>query len=370
MPRIAYFIDSPTYGGGEAVLISLCKGVREQGFDPIVFLFENTQLEAKCREENIIYKRAPEFIAFKSIKSIHKFGTAFANVLKEYKTDLLHSHLFGAIIAGSISARLAFIPDIATIHDSYTIEERFARIRLLQFAVLSGTKVITVCKHIENFLHRHAWFVDENLKTIYNGVDLPELDPIIRTKIRSELQLSEDEVAITSVGRLVELKRFERLIRSFQPLKEKYKTKLFIIGDGPERDNLNTLINDLRLSDHVKLLGFREKVSEYLQASDIFTLVSRTEGFCCSVLAAQASALPCVVTNVGGNRELVTDNESGIIIKSDTLSQITSSLETLLDDQSKRKEMGKVGRARALKHFAKEVMIRDYIQSYNDILKR
>ena len=86
-----------------------------------------------------------------------------------------------------------------------------------------------------------------------------------------------------------------------------------LVGDGEERSEIEVLIDDLAISDHVQLLGVRNDVPDLLQMADLFMLSSITEGVALTLIEAMATGLPCVATDVGGNCEVVVDGMTGLL---------------------------------------------------------
>ena len=130
--------------------------------------------------------------------------------------------------------------------------------------------------------------------------------------------MGKDEKIIIFVGALRPVKGVRYLIEAMKVIiDENRTTKLFIIGDGVERESLERLVEKLGLGDHVNFIGKvpNERVPEYMIASDVFVLPSLSEGFPVTILEAMASGLPIVATNVGGLPEIIKENENGFLVK-------------------------------------------------------
>ena len=138
------------------------------------------------------------------------------------------------------------------------------------------------------------------------GIDVESFknEQINRIKKRKELSLKENDIAVISVGDLIKRKNYQVSIEALSKTKNK-NIKLFICGVGPEQKKLEKLIQKLKLKDRVFLLGFRNDVKELLGAMDIFLITSKQEGIPRSTMEAMASSLPCVASNIRGNKDLL-----------------------------------------------------------------
>lgn len=134
-----------------------------------------------------------------------------------------------------------------------------------------------------------------------NSIDTStfEYDISIRESIRSELNIDDSAFVMGHVGRMVPVKNHEFILRVFQQVHEKNSnSKLLLIGDGPNRAILEKLATELDISNSVIFVGTRSDVGRCLQAMDVFIMPSLYEGFPVSLLEAQASGLPCVISDV------------------------------------------------------------------------
>ncbi len=174
------------------------------------------------------------------------------------------------------------------------------------------------------------WGINPNkIKVIYNGIDL-NLKNIKKDN-------NSKEKIILSVGRLVVWKGFKTLIKTMPSiLQEIPQVKLIIIGSGPQKKELEDNIYKLKLKDKVILTGQlkREKVLEYMKNSDVFVLNTQYEGFSHTLIEAFALKIPIITTNIGGNPELIKNNQEGILIKPDNKNAIKNAVIKILQDNN------------------------------------
>ena len=336
--------------------------LRELGIEITVGHFGNPWLARRCEEEQIPQLLIGAHQHFKSTLTLPLFAQSFAKEIKRHQFDAVHAHLFGATVAAALAGRLAGTRVVGTLHDSYTITERRARIYLLRIAALTGTKLVSVAEYMQTLFCSMAKFPPNSWQTIHNGVDTahykPLTDKIDREACRAQLGLPTSGVLIGSVGRLVALKRFAELIQAF--CRSPSEAKLIIIGEGPERAVLEKLVLDLDAGNRVYLLGQRDDISTLLPLLDIFTLWSETEGLSCSITEAMACGLPCVVSDVGGNHELITSGQNGYLLPAEGQEILNKTLTELTASHSMRKLMGEAALQQTITHFSIDTMAHKY----------
>ena len=172
--------------------------------------------------------------------------------------------------------------------------------------------------------------------------------------------------AIT-ISRLAPLKRNDEIIKIFSQVQNK-KSKLFIIGDGEEYQNLEKLIKELKLEDKVYLVGYKthEEIQDYLLDSSVFLMASETEGLPMVLLEAMSYGVPCLAYDIpSGVNDIIEDSVNGYIIKNRDKKLYLEKLDKLLDDDNLRKKMGKKALEKSL-----EFSNSNILKIWNKILKR
>lgn len=367
MTKVAHFIDSIDPGGAETLIVEMCRRLPDFDFSVEVLHFGNPWLSEKCAQFRIPASIVPGYKLYKSIITIPLFSIVFAQFLRSRKIDLLHSHLLGPITGASIGSYLARVSHLGTIHDTYSIDERQKRMYLIQLSLIFDTKLVTVSRYIHAYFSNKSALFSNYMKTIYNGIDVELYRVRRKSHIREELLLDPTEIVLISVGRLVAIKGYDVLIESFSQLESLLPLRLLIVGDGPNRKAIEIMIKEKGLVDKVKLLGFRDDVPELLRASDCFVLSSRSEGLSYSIMEAMASGLPQVITDVGGNSELVVDGVSGYLVPVDDHVAFAKKLQILIEDREKRKQFGGVASRIAKEKFSVKAMMDRYVFEYLDM---
>lgn len=179
-----------------------------------------------------------------------------------------------------------------------------------------------------------------------------------------------DKFIFLTVGRLVPVKNIGMQIGAMEEVVKKYSNvELWIIGEGSERKNIESMIKNLELGGKVKLLGWRNDVKKYYDQADVFLLTSHSEGWPLVILEAANYGLPIIMTDVGSAGELIINNESGIVIPVSDEVKLKEAMLSLIKNFELRKKLGE-GARRAVNNLpAKEKILELYKKSWELALK-
>lgn len=186
------------------------------------------------------------------------------------------------------------------------------------FRAYLAKRILAVSNEVKQKLVK--WYGHPQTKIFigYHGVDTKIFSTDVFTKqiMRREFKIKEDDIVLISASRLVKVKCLHRLINAFDTVYQEFKNSwLFLLGDGPLRNELEELAN-LKLSKaRIKFLGFKEDVSPYLKMSDIFVLPSDIEGFGNATLEAMSTGLICIRTKTAGADEVIKDGINGFLVE-------------------------------------------------------
>ena len=193
----------------------------------------------------------------------------------------------------------------------------------------------------------------------------------MRNHARKKLNLPDNVPIIIFVGRLHPNKNLTMLLKVAASLKQRsLGFQLYIVGDGPQYESLLDMVENENLADAVHLVGVSDQIALWLQAADVFVLSSLTEGMSNALLEAMAYGLPVVVTDVGGNKDMVIDGENGYRVPLDDVKQFASCLERLLRDSDLRQSMSAAGRGLVESHYDITNVATQYVALYKELLNR
>ena len=161
----------------------------------------------------------------------------------------------------------------------------------------------------------------------------------VREEKRIELKLNENDVALVSMGDLIERKNYDTAIRAIAEAKNP-ALQYFICGKGPKEENLKALAESLGISEQIHFLGFRSDMKELLTASDIFLFTTKQEGLPRSMMEAMASGLPCIASKIRGNTDLLENAEGGYLCDTNDISAYAEKINLLAFDTALREKLG------------------------------
>jgi glycosyltransferase involved in cell wall biosynthesis len=367
--NVAYFIDSVVRGGAEEVVVQNARIVSERaGYRVWIYHFGNQYISDFCKQHNIKDIILPIQHAFKSSKRMPLFWWGFRKILRKDNPDILHSHLYGAITGACIPARLAGIPHLGTLHDIYMIEDSPLRAIPVRFSAMVGTTLCAVSEQMRQFYLQRTRLAPERILLNYNGVHLLN-SQASRDGLRSNFGINPDDVVVTFVGRMVALKRVDKILEIARML-DLPNIKFLLIGEGEEFDDLQQSVMRYNLENKVIFTGYRSDIEDLLCISDMYMLISTTEGLSCSLLEAMSAGLPAVVSDVGGNGEIVQHGVNGFVHPVEDIERRRDSVRQIACDKTLRAKLGAAARERIETQFSLHANVERYLQIYDSILKK
>lgn len=346
MKKVLFLIHTLGAGGAEKVLINLVNNLDQSKYDITLMTVIDTGIFKQDIAKGIKYKtifKLPHGNAKKSgeksgslhenyscIKAImKKTYTVFwryANCAKIYKHFVKEKYDYEIAFLEGICAKI-----IASSNNDKSIKYSWVHVDLLNerksesfFKNLDEekkiygqfNKIVCVSNVVKNSVKQKLGIKEQKLETLYNIIDSKE----ISNKSLDRIELEKDCLTFVSVGRLSNQKGYDRLIDAATKLKKgNAKFKIYIIGEGPEKKNLESQIEKNNMSDVIYLLGFKKNPYVYMNFADVFICSSRAEGF--STVASEAVVLgkPCIVTDCSGMRELFgEEGQYGFITENST----------------------------------------------------
>lgn len=174
------------------------------------------------------------------------------------------------------------------------------------------------------------------------GIDISQynIETSTREEKRIELGLSDNDIALISMGDLIERKNYDTAIRAVAQASNK-SLHYYICGKGPEEDNLRALAQNLNVAEQIHFLGFRSDIKELLTAADIFLFTTKQEGLPRSMMEAMASGLPCVASKIRGNTDLLENTDGGFLCDTTDAFAYAENLNLLAENADLREAMGR-----------------------------
>jgi glycosyltransferase involved in cell wall biosynthesis len=295
---------------------------------------------------------------------------ALAAIIREARPDLVHALMYQAIQLCRFVKRRSGVP--FRLVSSPRVNYRTRSIwSLLVDRWLRGADDLLIAESeaSRDFLTRRLGYAAERVRTVHNGVELPEVPSAAeRKRARLQLGLREDETLLLAMGRLDEQKGPRVLVEAAARLKRGRKPRCAIIGDGPWRDRLRAQVARLGLQRVVQLPGERGDVRSWLSAGDIFVLPSLWEGLPNALLEAMALGLPVAASRVDGVCEAVADGRDGLLVPPGDPAALAQALASLMDDAGLRLRLGRAARARVAGDFTLTAMLSGHENAYQQVL--
>lgn len=311
-------------------------------------------------------------------------------IIQRFKPDIVHTHASKPGALGRWAAYRSGVPVIVHTFHGHVFHSYFNRLKTELFKQVErkmaavSTRIIALSDLQKYELsEEHKICEAEKIVVIPLGFDLNRFQDkkeLKRSKFRNEYNLSEDELAIGIVGRLVPIKNHELFIRSIAQLKllTKRKFRAFIIGDGERKNELVALCRDLGLSvslfpdkspADVTFTSWIREVDVANAGLDIICLTSRNEGTPVSLIEAQASGKPVVSTNVGGVENVVYSGKTGMLVNHLDVLHYTQSLVEVVTNDALRIQMGEAGWKHVSTKFHYTRLVDDMRNLYYELLQ-
>lgn len=358
--KIVHVITGLGMGGAERVVCDLSDYLSSKGNEVLLIYLYG--------EANILPGKNVKVIKLDIFKLIPSLMKAI-KLIKQYKPDLVHSHMFHANIFSRM-LRL-FCPGLKIINTAHSGNEgNKARMTLYRITNFLSDGFYSVSKQaVLDFENKGA--VKRNcMKFVLNGVNTNRYvySDTARDKIRQSLQLNDEVYMILSVGSLRDAKDVYTAIESAKLLKEQYNTnfKWFVVGDGPLYNELDKKLTRDELHEYFVFLGTKNNISEYYSAADLFVSSSKWEGFGLAIAEAMACKLPIVATSTGGATEIVRCDQDLVPVAAPSLlaETISNKIKSGLcstRDQNNREHI--------LKNFSLEASCEKWIEAYIEVVE-
>ena len=212
------------------------------------------------------------------------------------------------------------------------------------------------------------------IKVIHNGVDTLKFQPAQdKRKIKRELGLDPEDIAIVSVGRLYARKGLFTLIESMPAVVKRFKNAKFIISGKGQSDEMHKLIvysEKLGVKDNIIFTGYYpdKKLPKLYQAADVFAFSTFYEHHPFAVLEAMSTGLPIVTTSVGGIPETISSGKNGFLVEPFNSAQFANKILYLLEHSAEAKGMGALARKTVLERFDWQIVVKEAMKVYDEAL--
>lgn len=349
--RILFFITSLAGGGAEKVLVNMVNHLSKEKYDITVQTLFDVGVNKQYLDSHVNYRSVYK----RPVRGISRFFLFF-NPSKLYKKMIHNSYdIVVSYFQGPTTRIVAACPYEQTrivqwVHNEFHEKKKIARCyRSLNECIKLQRRfnaTIYVAESVRDiYLHTFPEIKGNDI-VLYNVVESDKIQSMAEESIDSKEVLFSGQVNLISVGRFVQQKAFDRLIRiTSRLIASGYDVKLLLLGSGALESQLKKLVKELGMSSYVEFLGYQTNPYKYVNNADLFVCSSLHEGFSTAVTESLIVGTPVITTECSGMYELLGNNEYGIIVDNDEealfegIKRIVSNPETLmmLKDQAKKR---------------------------------
>ncbi len=367
--------------GGPAYQAGLLSGRRMAGYETL--LVHGTLAPGEQSMADFAAREGAQMRYVPSLgKSINPLADALAlrtliAIVREFRPQIVHTHTAKAGFLGRLAAMLIRPrPVIVHTYHGHVLEGYFGPGRTRLYRMLErllarrSDSLVGVSHATVAELVRLGVAPRDRFRVIPLGLDLDRfanLDPRPTGPLRGELDVAEDEVLVTYIGRIVPIKRLDVLLLAVRAARiQGAPLRLALVGDGDQRPRLERLARQLGIEGSVNFLGYRRDPVAIAAASDIYALSSDSEGTPVSLIEGAAAARPAVATAVGGVPEVVTP-ETGILVPPRDHDAFGNALARLAADAGLRLGLGEGARQRVLNRYGATRYVADIAALYEHL---
>jgi glycosyltransferase involved in cell wall biosynthesis len=363
--NVCFFNSNKVWGGGEKWHFQQASKLHALGHRVVLITTPHSDLSKKVSASHISQKSFK--IGNLSYLNPWKMFILY-RFFKIHQTQVVIFNLPADVKCGGIAAKLAGVPKIIYRRGMPHPLRRTWLNKFLFTKIL--TDIIANSEEIKNSLLQHnlnsnkeSWPDEKKIHVLYNGIDVSTLPPLRSLSVKN----LESTLILGNVGRLVEQKNQESLIKLALELKKSLKGlnlkfKIKIAGEGPLKSILEDKIEESQLQNDIELLGHLADVSSFMNEIDIFVFPSLFEGTSNALLEALAYGKPVIAYNVSSNPELIIQGKNGFLVPAFDQTVFAQNVLKLIQDFELRQSMGSESRALIIQKFKSEVIFEQFLK--------
>lgn len=346
-------------GGAEHVVVNLADELIKLGHTvKIAYLSGSVLVSPKRSEIELIP------IGMRGTKDFLKAFFKLRNIVKDFKPDVVHSHMFHSNIISRLIRLAIYVPKlICTVHSS----NEGGKFRMLAYRLTDSLADISTNvsqQSVNDYINKGAAKYGR-MVSIANGIDTEKFryNAVFRESLRSELCVSSEKI-ILAIGRLHVAKDYQNLLYAVDKLKTiRTDFKVFIVGEGLLENDLKKITKEKGIEHFISFLGVRRDIKELMSAADIYVMSSAWEGLPMVILEAMACERFVVTTDCGGIRGVVGSN--GFIVEPKNYTALADRLNDALDMTfEERFSIGKLARKSIVNNYSLSANVDAYLELY------
>jgi len=330
--RILILITTLTFGGAETQVVRLATELKMRGWTVcVVCMVKPTAYMSQLEEQHIPVHSLDMKRGVPDLRAIFRL----TSLIRDFRPDIVHCHMFHANLLGRVTRLFCRIPAlVCTAHNFRETSEKdgptWHKELLYRVTDPLADKTTIICNAAFERYVRVGAVPRRKFQMVPNGIDTDHFtrSKNRREKAREALGIGSEFVWL-AVGRLVKQKDYPTLFRALE-LRKHEQFVLLIAGNGPLEEELKEECRARGLERHVRFCGAREDILDLYSAADAFVMSSEFEGLSAALLEAASTGLPAVVTDVGGNADVVTDEVTGYVVPPMAPKQLAAAMHRLM----------------------------------------
>ncbi|AXI09330.1 N-acetyl-alpha-D-glucosaminyl L-malate synthase BshA [Oceanobacillus zhaokaii] len=365
----------PTVGGSGVIATELGKLLAEAGHE-IHFISSSIPFRLDNFHPRIFYHEVEinHYPVFQYPPYDLALTSKMVEIIDQEKLDILHvhyamPHAICAILARDIASHKVKI--VTTLHGTditvLGIDTTFRK--TIKYAIEQSDAVTAVSRSLVDQTMEMLQ-VNKEIEVIYNFVNESEYVKEEQLALKQQYGIKQDEKVLIHISNFRKVKRVQDVIYTFNLVRDKVKSKLLLVGDGPEYSSMVKLVEELQLVDDVLFLGKQNNISKLLSVSDILLLLSEKESFGLVLLEANSCEVPCIATNVGGIPEVIKHEETGYLVDLGDIEQSAAYCIDLLTDEAKLTRISENAYLHARNTFHSASIVKQYLSVYDKVLSQ
>ncbi len=362
--RLAFCITDLDPGGAERALLQIVTRLDRTRWDPVVYcLSSGGALVADLEAANIP-------VTCFGAKNVRHIGVLrrLARAMKQDRPRMLQTFLFHANLLGRLAGWWAGVPHIVS---GIRVAEKRANLHLRLDRLTNSLVDCNVCvsRAVADFSIAHGGLRREKTIVIPNGVNYQKFADAQPVPL-AEFGIPPEARVVVAVGRLDPQKGLTYLLPAFRELSLTHAdAHLLLVGEGAQREELQTLAQDLGIAQQVHFAGWRGDVAGLLHSCACLVLASLWEGMPNVVLEGMAAGIPVVATAVEGVEEQIASGENGIVVSPASVPALADGLNRVLSDVEGATKMASAAQHHVAKRFTWEKIAAAYDKLYGEILQ-
>lgn len=366
----------PTYGGSGIVATELGMALAKKGYE-VHFISSNLPARLDITNPNIFFHKVN--VQTYPLFQYQPYDIALSSMIYRavnlYKLDILHAHYAIPYAYAAFTAKQMLkeegkdIPLVTTLHgtDITLVGQHPSYKHAVEFSINQSDAITSVSESLKKDTLQ-IFKIKKEIQVITNFIDNTEF--INLNSCQRKQFAAEDEKILIHVSNLRPVKRVEEVLDIFKNVEAKIKSKLIIIGEGPDMEKITKFMEDNpHLIDKIRLLGKVNDLYKILQLSDVFLLPSEQESFGLAALEAMAAETPVISSNAGGIPEVNLQGETGYLAEVGNVEAMSKYAIKLLSDDLLLAEMKKNAKAQA-KKFDLQNILPIYEKMYEETIER